>query len=101
MAKSKMETLIQELSKKIDSQYVEVDRRLDNIEKVMIVQEINLKTHIQRSDRLEAIIDHLKEKEIAPLTIHKNRVEGALKLIGIVSLLVGIAVGIVSLFKAI
>lgn len=101
MAKSKTDSLIINLSNKVDSQHIEVNTRLNSIEKVMTIQEVNLASHMKRSDHLEAIIDNLKEKDIGPLNVHKNRVEGALKLLGVISLLVGIIVGIVSLFRAI
>ena len=48
---------------KLDSMYDEVDDRLDNIEKVLILQEENLKTHMQRSRYLEELLDRMKEKD--------------------------------------
>lgn len=99
MAKPKsLETLIVSLSEKNETQYKDLDKRLDNIEKVMIVQEVNLKSHMQRSDHLEAIVESLQEKEIKPLTRHVAMVEGGIKLIGLIALLLGIITGLVKLF---
>lgn len=96
--KISIEELILAHSEKTDKQYQDLDRRLDNIEKVMIVQEINLKDHMKRSDNLESIIQAIQDEDLKPLHKHVNTVEGALKLLGILSIVIGIATGILSLF---
>ena len=93
-----IEELILAHSEKTDKQYQELDRRLDNIEKVMLIQELNLKDHMKRSDHLESILDSIQKNDLTPLHKHVNMIEGALKLLGILSILVGIATGILSLF---
>lgn len=86
----------------------ENDRRLDNIEKVLIAQEINLEKHMKRSDHLEDIVELLnarqeedrkeRSKELEPLKKHIHRVEGAFKLIGFLSVGVSIIGGLAKLF---
>lgn len=98
MAKYKTEDLIKNLYEKIDKNHESVDKRLDSIEKVIIVQEQNLQTHMKRSDMLETMYIELKENEIKPLTKHVNQVEGGLKLLGVISLLLGIVAGIIKIF---
>lgn len=77
------------------------DRRLDNIEKVLIAQEMNLETHMKRSDHLEEIVleeRSKRDKELEPIKKHINMVEGAFKLIGLIGLIVGIVAGIAKIF---
>lgn len=98
MSKNRLEQLLENVSQKVDEQHKEVDLRLDNIEKVMIAQEINLKNHMQRSDHLETIVNSLKKDELQPIQRHIAMVEGVVKFIGVLSLLVGIIGGLVKLF---
>lgn len=51
-------------------------------------QHVSLKDHMRRSDALE--------QQIQPIKKHVAMVEGALKLLGLISLLVGVYVGIKS-----
>lgn len=84
---------------KLESMYEEVDDRLDNIEKVLILQEENLKTHMQRSRYLEELLDRIKEKDLKPLTKHVHMVEGVFKFIGLMSVIFGISATIYSFFS--
>ena len=99
MAKTtKLEDIINKLNDKIDSQNSQIDSRLDNIEKVMIAQEINLKAHMQRSNHLETIVEALKESDLKPIQKHISMVEGVFKFIGLISLLIGIISSFIKLF---
>jgi hypothetical protein len=95
--KNNVETILKELITRFDSQYNELDKRLDNIEKVMIAQEINLRDHMKRSDTLEDIMEQIKENDLKPLQKHVHYVEGVFKFLGLVALIVGLASGIISL----
>lgn len=102
MAKPKsLETMLASLTDKVDDQYKDLDKRLDNIEKVMIGQQINLEKHMQRSDHLETIVENLKEQDLKPLARHVAMVEGAFKFLGVISLLLGIITALAKLFGAI
>lgn len=96
--KPSLEQLLLSLAEKHDSHYDDLDKRLDNIEKVMISQEINLQAHMKRSDNLEALVNNIKEKELEPLNKHVAAVEGIVKFIGVLSLIVGIVTGVASVF---
>ena len=98
---SGIKELIKSIESKIDNQHSEVDSRLDAIEKVMLVQEANLQEHMKRSDNLERLINNLEEKEIKPLVKHVSMVQGALKLLGILSVLISIFGGFFKLFGVI
>lgn len=73
------------------------DVRLDNIEKVLIVQEQNLKEHMRRSDHLEDVVETMREKEITPMRKHINMVEGAFKFLGILGVIVSVIGGILKI----
>lgn len=86
-------------TKRLYDKLDDLDQRLDGIEIILVKQEANLQTHMKRSEALESIIAHLKENEIKPLNKFKDRSEGALKLIGIVAVLVTTVSGIIAIFK--
>lgn len=73
------------IEKKVDK----LDERLDSAEKVAIKQEINLAEHMKRSDLLE--------KKLEPVENHVKYMNGALKGLAIVSLIVGVVAGILKL----
>lgn len=89
--------MIQNLTVKVDNQYNELDKRLDNIEKVMIAQEINLKDHMRRSDHLETMVQSIQERDLKPIQKHVHMVEGVFKFLGLLATVVGIAGGIAKL----
>ena len=86
---------------KQESNHQEIDKRLDTIEKVLIVQETNLQLHMKRSDNLEKLVEGIREKDIEPVKKHVNMVEGSLKLIGLIGLIVSILTGLFKLFGTI
>jgi len=89
---------IKDINTKIDKHSDDTDARLDNIEKVMIAQEINLQEHMKRSEHLEEMLNHVKDNELKPLTKHAAMVEGALKLVGVLGIIVGIAGTVAKIF---
>lgn len=76
---------------KLESKIDKLDERLDSIDKTLVKQEVNLQLHMKRSDALES--------QIKPIQAHVLKVEGALKALGILALLVGIASGIFGIIK--
>lgn len=96
--KQTLEAILTAYMDKAQRQHDELDKRLDNIEKVLIAQEINLKDHMRRSDQLEALMDNLQEKELKPLQKHVNMVEGVFKFLGLIALGVTIISGLAKLF---
>lgn len=77
------------IEKKLDAFIQQCDERLDNIEQVLIKQEINLSTHMKRSEHLEDIMEHLQQNELNPIKKHIHMVEGALKMVGGLSIISG------------
>jgi SMC interacting uncharacterized protein involved in chromosome segregation len=102
---------VEEVIKIIEEFAKDTDQRLDNLEKVALAQEMNLKEHMRRSDQLEQLIQmesEKREKELEKIELqmeksskHINMVEGGLKLLGIVATVVAIAAGIGKLLSLI
>lgn len=80
-----MEKKLGEIETKVDK----LDERLDSIEKVLIKQELNLEIHIKRTNLLEESVGLLRQ-DLRPVERHVDYVHGALKFIGIISVVVGI-----------
>ena len=66
-----------------------LDMRLDSMDKTLTKQEIHLQEHIRRTEALENHLEMIK-KDIAPVQKHVNMVEGAFKLLGVISMALGI-----------
>jgi len=98
MKPKSLEDMLEALNQKTDNQHDELDRRLDNIEKVMIAQEINLRDHMRRSDQLEQLMNTMQERDLKPLHRHVTMVEGVFKFLGLVALVLTIISGAASLF---
>jgi O-antigen ligase len=84
--------------------FVKMNEKLNDVEKVLIIQETNLKEHMRRSEHLEKLVEIESEKRESAekkMEKHINMVEGGLKLIGIIGVLVGIFAGIAKIISLI
>ena len=77
-----------------------LDSRIDNVDKTLIKQEVSLAEHIRRTELAEEAIKILKSS-IDPINRHVHMVEGALKMIGGLSILLGIITTLLKLMGAI
>ena len=77
----------------------DTDKRLDDIEKVLIKQEINLEKHMERSEHLETIVEKMEENDLRPLRRHVSMLDGALKLVGFFAFSVSIIVGVLKILS--
>jgi chromosome segregation ATPase len=93
---SKQDQIMQNLSEKLDK----LDERLDSVDKTLIKQEANLAEHIRRTEIAEMNISDIQD-QFKPVQRHINMVEGSIKFIGLISLAVGIAVGVLQVLKII
>lgn len=82
-----------------------ISRKQDNIGSdiveikiVQAKQQISLDEHIRRSEALERAQEKLFN-ELEPIKTHVSRVDGAIKFIGIVSVIISILTGIVKLLQ--
>lgn len=82
--------------KKLD----DIDLRLSGIDKTLIKQEGNLELHMQRSNHLEKLVE-INTESMKPISKHISRMEGALKLLGVIALVVGVASGLARIFGVI
>jgi hypothetical protein len=88
------QNLLDLLFKKLDR----VDERLDKVDKNLAVYNEQLKLHIEGVVQNRKAIQKLDES-MKPLNKHVHMVEGGLKLIGIISLLSGIALAFFRIFN--
>ncbi len=73
---------LERIEKKIDDQ----NEHLASIDRTLVEQHASLKHHIRRTDLLE--------KQIEPINKHVARVEGALKLIGLLATITAIVAAV-------
>lgn len=102
MTKKQQNDLVQKIDAlyvMVDSFHKEADQRFDSIERVLILQESNLKIHMKRSDALEQLLEKTKEQDIKPIARHVAMVEGVAKFIGFISMGVSIAAGVFGIFS--
>ena len=76
----------------------DISKDLTDIKIIQAKQEENLKNHMHRTELLEESNERLFE-EIGPIKAHVNHVEGGLKLLGLVSLIIGMAAGIIKIYS--
>jgi hypothetical protein len=90
------------LLEKLNSLTSSVQKIIDkthNIDKTLVKQEKQLEVHIYRTELAENRLDHI-EKSIDPIKKHVNRVDGALKLLGLLMLIISIVGGALGIYKA-
>ena len=74
--------------------------RLDAIDKTLIKQELNLREHMKRTDALETLISTL-ESEFRPVQRHVIMVDGVVKFLGLLAVVMSIVGGILKVFNII
>ena len=83
---------------KIEGKLDKLDNRLDSMDIHLARQGKDLSYHIKRTDLLEESVKEVK-KELEPIKAHVSRVDGALRFLGVISLLISILGGILKLLK--
>lgn len=81
-----MEEHLLRLEGKIDK----IQKRIASVDVTLAAQAEQLAGHIRRTEIAEERLDH-HDVELAPLQKHVHHVEGGLKLLGLISVLAGIA----------
>jgi hypothetical protein len=81
---------------RIESKVDGLDSRLDSVEKVQVKQEANLGEHMRRTVLLEEA-QAATQAEIKPLTLQRARMEGALKVIGLIATGVSLVAGCIKI----
>lgn len=80
-----MDDKLDRVLNKIDN----IDESLQDISITLAKQEVSLETHIKRTNLLEERVELLRE-EMRPVEQHVFYMHGALKALGILSLLIGV-----------
>lgn len=79
---------------KLEGKIDQIRESIHSIDKTLIRQEEQLAHHIKRTELAEKSIEML-QKQVEPISKHVARTEGALKMLGVVSLVLGIIYGFV------
>ena len=88
-----LKKVLRDNHKELQESHKDIDYRLDNLEKVALAHDINLQEHMKRSESNEKLIKHVEEQHQVTdkkLNAHIAKVEGALKLIGVIATLAAI-----------
>lgn len=88
------DTRITRIEDKIDG----ISKDVSSIDKTLAQQHISLQEHMRRTSLAEESISLIR-KDIEPVKAHINRIDGAIKLIGISSIILSIALGLLKLFQ--
>jgi len=83
---TRIEKLIEQLSK-------DTTEKLHHIDKTLVKQEENLKEHMRRTELAEKRLDSI-ETDLKPIKKHIVRLDGVVKFLGFIALIVGIGAGI-------
>lgn len=83
---------------KFETKLDSLDSRLDSVDKTLVKQEANLGEHMRRTDLAEKQIGNIQE-EIRPIKRHVIMMEGALKGLGLLAVLVGLISGILKIIS--
>jgi len=85
-----------ELLEKLYEKHSEVVDEIKEVKVILARQDLQLAEHIRRTELLEEGLE-LVRNDIKPLQKHIDYINGGLKLLGLLSLIAGIAVSIVQL----
>lgn len=79
-----------------------IEERLTNVDITLVKQEGNLAEHMRRSLANERAIEILEQEfktELKPISSHVALVNGTLKALGIISILLGIVTGLLKIIS--
>ncbi len=92
---------------RLEGKLDKLDERLDGVEKILVLQEANLKEHMRRSDLLEEMLSAFRndtEKELDPIKKHVTKVQLALswtvKLFVAIAAIAGFILTIIQITKS-
>jgi chromosome segregation ATPase len=90
------EDLIKEAINRIDSKIERIDERLGAIDRTLLANTASLDKHILRTELAERRLEKLEE-ELVPVSRHVSQVSGALKFLGILSLVTGFVYSVIKI----
>lgn len=83
---------------RIEEKIDKVSDKIEIINTTLAKQHENLKEHMRRTEVAEKTLNLFKE-EFKPIQVHVSRVEGGLKLIGIIGIIASIVTGSIEVFN--
>jgi tetrahydromethanopterin S-methyltransferase subunit G len=88
MSKIYTEDGVQEALKRLDDRLEKIESRLTEIDRTLLVNTSSLEKHMLRTELSEKRLEKI-ENELIPVSRHVSQVSGALKFVGILSLVTG------------
>jgi tetrahydromethanopterin S-methyltransferase subunit G len=88
MSKIYTEDGVQEALKRLDDRLEKIESRLTEIDRTLLVNTSSLEKHMLRTELSEKRLNKI-ENELIPVSRHVSQVSGALKFVGILSLVTG------------
>jgi len=83
---------------KLNEKLESIEREVVEIKLILVKQEENIRHHIRRTDLAEENLKELRD-QIKPIERHVQHVEGALKVLGGISVFVAFVVAILEIIK--
>jgi hypothetical protein len=87
---------IHDVLKRVEQRLDKIDARLSEIDRTLIVNTASLDKHILRTELSEQRLNKI-EDELIPVSKHVTQMSGALKFIGILSVVTGFVFSLVKL----
>jgi tetrahydromethanopterin S-methyltransferase subunit G len=98
MSKIYTEDGVQEALKRLDDRLEKIEGRLNEIDRTLLVNTSSLEKHMLRTELSEKRLEKI-EDELVPVTRHVSQMSGALKLVGILSLISGFIFSLIKLVQ--
>jgi tetrahydromethanopterin S-methyltransferase subunit G len=98
MSKIYTEDGVQEALKRLDDRLEKIESRLTEIDRTLLVNTSSLEKHMLRTELSEKRLEKI-EDELVPVTRHVSQMSGALKLVGILSLISGFIFSLIKLVQ--
>lgn len=87
-----------EMIKKVYEKQEKMAEDIQDMKLILVRQEENLRIHIYRTELAEENIKLLRQ-QLMPIEGHVKMVNGVFKFLGVLSLIVGIAVGVINIIQ--
>ena len=80
----------------IDDKLEEIKTHLSNIDITLVRNTVSLETHVKRTEMAEDRITQV-EKDIKPLQKHMSEINGVLRFLGLIGIIIGAAAGLATI----
>lgn len=88
---------LNKIEDKLDRKFDAVESRIDSIDKTLVKQEENLKEHMRRTDLAEKAIERV-DSDLKPIKKHVDMLQGVVKFVTLIGVIVGIIGGVLKIY---